>query len=157
MPSVNSDLLRPSLSDPAAVAAAPYTQQTSALVAFFGGPFAMAILLAIDARRLGRLRKDLIWALLIAGAFVGWLVFSRKTPAGVGLMMQVVHEFGRRGPVIIERLIALLGFALGTWLHRKQQRSAVLFGLERPNGLVMGIALIALGYVLGEAAIAVVD
>jgi len=157
MPSVNSHLLRPSLSDPTAIANAPYSQQTSALVAFFGGPFAMALLLAVDAKRMGRLRKDAIWAVLIAASFVCWLLFAFKTPAGLSLLTQVVHEFGRRGPVIIERLIALAGFGLGMWLHRKQQRSANLFGLRRPNGLVMGIGLIALGYLLSAAAVAVFE
>lgn len=108
----------------------------------------MALMLAVDAKRLGRLRKDAIWVALIAVSFVGWLVFTLKTSTGMSLNAQVVHEFGSRGPVIVERLIALLGFALQIWLHRKQQRGANLFSLTRPNGFVMGLGLIALGFLL---------
>lgn len=143
--SIRHDLLQPSLSDPAAVGAAPYSQQTAMLTAFFGGPLALAVLFAIDARRLGRLGRDAPWIALVVAAYAGWMLFAWTTAAGLSLQVALVEELGRRGPQIVERLIALLGAGLATLLHRKEHRSATLFGLKRPNGWVMGIALIVLG------------
>ncbi|HJW12841.1 MAG TPA: hypothetical protein VJ598_13680 [Albitalea sp.] len=142
---VNSDLLRPSLSDPAKLAAAPYSQQTGMLVAFFGGPLAIAVLLALDAGRLGRLGRDALWVALVIAGFAAWLWFVARTDAGPAFRAQLIEVLGRRGPAMIERLMALLAFALGMFLHRTEQRSATLFGLKRPNGWVMGIVLIVLG------------
>jgi hypothetical protein len=34
-------------------------------------------------------------------------------------------------------------------LHRAEQRSADLFALKRPNGWIMGVSLIALGFAAG--------
>jgi lysylphosphatidylglycerol synthetase-like protein (DUF2156 family) len=53
---------------------------------------------------------------------------------------------GGRSMALAERLMALLAFALNAALHRREQRSADLFGLKRPNGWVAGIALIVFGF-----------
>ena len=148
---MNPQLLTPSLRDPRSLLAAPYSQQTSAIAAFFGGPFAMASMLALDSKRMGRLSRDWVWSALIAVVFVAWLVFIHKTAAGSDARAMLNLELGSRGLVIVERLIALLGFALGAWLHGKEQRSATLFGLRRPNGVLAGIVMIAVGNVLSYA------
>jgi hypothetical protein len=139
MPSVRHDLLQPSLSDPARLSLAPYSQQTSLLSAFFGGPLALAIVFAVDSRRLSRLGRDAVWIALVLAVYVGWLVFMHKTAAGQQALSFLVS------------LIALLGFALAALLHRKEQRSANLFALPRPNGWIMGIGVIAFGYIASDA------
>ena len=143
---LNPDLLRPSLSDTGQVAAAPYTQQTSFFSAFFGGPFASAAMLLLNARRLGRLQRDVVWALVIAIAFAAWLVFVYTTPVGHALQVKMAEWVGGRSMALAERLMALLAFAVSAALHRREQRSADLFGLKRPNGWVAGIALIVFGF-----------
>jgi hypothetical protein len=143
---LNPDLLRPSLSDTGQVAAAPYTLQTSFFSAFFGGPFASAAMLLLNARRLGRLQRDLGWAMVIAIAFVAWLVYVYTTPAGHALQVKLAEWVGGRSMALAERLMALLAFALNAALHRREQRSADLFGLKRPNGWIAGIALIVFGF-----------
>jgi len=143
---LNPDLLRPSLSDTGQVAAAPYTLQTSFFSAFFGGPFASAAMLLLNARRLGRLQRDVVWALVIAIAFAAWLVFAYTTPAGHALQVKMAEWVGGRSMALAERLMALLAFAVSAALHRREQRSADLFGLKRPNGWVAGIALIVFGF-----------
>jgi len=142
---LNPDLLRPSLSDPQQLASAPYTLQASFFSAFFGGPFAAALMLALNSYRLGRLRRDVGWVVLVAAAFFAWLVFIYTTAAGHALQQQMTDWVGGRSMALAERLMALLAFAASTALHRREQRSADLFGLKRPNGWVAGIALIVIG------------
>lgn len=143
---LNPDLLRPSLSGTAPLALAPYTLQTSFFAAFFGGPFASALMLALNAHRLGRLQRDAVWALVIAVAFAAWLCFAYATPAGHQLQLTITGWVGGRSMALVERLLALLAFGVNAALHRREQRSADLFGLKRPNGWVAGIALIVIGY-----------
>lgn len=141
----HSDLLRPSLSGPAAVAAAPYTSQACFFSAFFGGPFAAAMMLALNARRLGRLQRDAFWVLFVAAAYALWLYFVYATPTGRLVYDQLHAWLGARAISVADRLLALLAFGLGALLHRGEQRSADLFGLKRPNGWLGGIVLIVAG------------
>jgi len=143
---LNPDLLRPSLSDTGQLAAAPYTSQTSFFSAFFGGPFASAAMLLLNAQRLGRLQRDAVWALVIAVAFAAWLVFAYTTPAGHELQARMTEWVGGRSMALAERLMALAAFGVNAALHRREQRSADLFGLKRPNGWIAGIALIVFGF-----------
>lgn len=142
MSRIPHELLQPSLSAHGQVKAAPYSQQTSLLSAFFGGPMAITLLFAIDARRLGRLPRDAVWIVLMLAAYGGWLLVAYASPAATTVQAFLVELVGQRGPEIAERLIALLLFALAFGLHRAEQRSADLFGLERPAGLGIGIALV---------------
>lgn len=148
------DLLQPSLTDRARLASAPYSLQTGGLAAFFGGPFAAALMLAINAKRVGRLKRDALWAVAMALLFVGWLFFVYRTAPGLALQAQLVGLLGRNALGVLARLLALLAFLVAAYLHRREQRSADLFGLKRPNGLWLGIALIVLGEVLSMAVIA---
>ncbi|MEO8155836.1 MAG: hypothetical protein ABI605_22460 [Rhizobacter sp.] len=147
------DLLRPSLTDQAQPPAAPYTLQTGFFTAFFGGPFAAALMLALNAKRIGRLNQDALWVALIACAFVVWLYFMYATPSGVAAQARLTDLLGERGPMLAQRLLALLAFAASAWLHRREQRSADLFALKRPNGWVAGIVFIVLGVLLTLGAI----
>jgi hypothetical protein len=52
---------------------------------------------------------------------------------------------GARGINYFQRLIALALFGLGYALHRREQRSADVMGLDRPNGFIAGLACIAAG------------
>jgi len=140
------DLLRPTVSEPAQVARAPYSLQTGFLSAFFGGPFAAALMLGLNAWRLKRLPRDAAWALLIAAAFTAWLAFTQQTEPGLALQARLVELGGRNAMSIAARLFALLACVGTALLHRREQRSADLFGLQRPNGWGVGIALIVIGW-----------
>jgi hypothetical protein len=142
------DLLRPSLSDPARLAAAPYSLQAGFFSAFFGGPLASALMLAVNARHLGRLPRDAGWVAVIAAAYIGWLYFAYQTPTGLAFQSALAGVLGSRAMALAERVLALAAFLVGLLLHRREQRSADLFGLKRPNGWVGGLALIAIGFVL---------
>lgn len=140
------DLLRPTVSEPAQVARAPYSLQTGFLSAFFGGPFAAALMLGVNAWRLKRLPRDAAWVVLIAVAFVAWVAFTSRTEPGLALQATLVELVGRNAMSIAARLLALLACIGAALLHRREQRSTDLFGLKRPNGWAVGIALIVIGW-----------
>jgi hypothetical protein len=144
------DLLQPSLGGSARLAAAPYSLGTGMWSAFFGGPLAATALIGINAWRVGRLRRDAVWVVLLAMAYVAWTFFLHATPAGAEARSTLVSWLGSRGPAYCDRFIALMSFAGGMLLHRSEQRSADLFGLKRPNGWIMGVALIVCGVVAGD-------
>lgn len=148
MHDIRHDLLQPSLSGAARPAAAPHSQVTGALTAFFGGPLALATLFAIDAGRIGRLPRDLAAIAAIAAAHLGWLAFAHLTPSGAAVREALSAELGRNGTAMVERAIALAGFAVMVLVHRRAQRSAALFGLPRPRGLVTGTLLIVAGHLM---------
>lgn len=151
-------LLQPSLSGRGeAPQAAPYSQQAGFLTAFFGGPFALAIMFAINSKRLSRLGRDAGWIALAALGYAAWVWFCHRTSAGQEVRAWLLHELGRRGPEIAERLIALAGYALMALCHRREQRSATLFGLDRPNGLWLGLGLIVAGNVLSIALVSMLS
>lgn len=143
------ELLRPSLDGSSRIAAAPYSLQTGMWSAFFGGPLAAAAMIGLNAWRIGRLRRDAAWVLLIVVAHLGWAFFLYGTPTGLGLQAKLVGALGGRALTYCERFIALMAFVVGMLLHRAEQRSTDLFGLKRPNGWIVGIGLIVAGWVLG--------
>jgi len=121
---------------------------------------ALCVLAAVVLRLLGgfgntRLPRDAGWIVLIAVGFVAWLAFMHRTEAGQALHLQMVDAVGRNAMSLAARLIALVACLGGAWLHRREQRSADLFGLVRPRGLGLGVLLILLGwgasYLLGLA------
>jgi hypothetical protein len=143
-----AELLRPSLSGSDRLRRAPYSHQVVFLGAFFGGPFAAAGLLAVNAWRLDRLRRDA--AVLVVVAFAAFTFYASSRPGGLlhGGLQPLVQWLGPRTFVYAERLAALALFGIGAALHRREQRSADLFGLPRPNGWIGGIAAIAGGIAL---------
>lgn len=114
--------------------------------AFFGGPLAAAAMIGINAWRVGRVRRDVVWVVLIAIAYLAWTFFLEQMPGGADVRQTLVSWLGSRGPVYFERFLSLMVFLGGMLLHRAEQRSADLFALKRPNGWIMGVALIAFGF-----------
>ncbi len=67
------DLLTPTLSPDAGQAPAIYSLTASALTAFFGGPFAVIALTAINSWRLDHVRRDIPILSLLVTATIGVL------------------------------------------------------------------------------------
>lgn len=143
-----AELLRPSLSGSDRLRRAPYSHQVGFLGAFFGGPFAAAGLLAVNAWRLDRLRRDA--SVIVVTVFAAFTFYASIRSGGLLLevLQPVVQWLGPRTVVYAERLAALALFGIGAALHRREQRSVDLFGLPRPNGWIGGIAAIAGGIAL---------
>jgi lysylphosphatidylglycerol synthetase-like protein (DUF2156 family) len=143
------ELLQPSLDRASRLSAAPYSLQTGIWSAFFGGPPAAIAMIGINAWRVGRWRRDLTWVALLVVAYVAWIFFMYATPAGAEWRATLAGWLGGRAMAYCERFLAFMVFLGGMLLHRSEQRSADLFGLKRPNGWLMGILLIVVGFVAG--------
>ncbi len=154
MPSTLEDLLRPSLSRPADMAAAPYGNQAAMLTAFFGGPIAATGLFAINTWRLGRMSRDAVWLALALALCVGWIAFARSASVGLALKSELTDWLGSGALTIVQRLAALAVFLLALLRHRREQRSTDMLGLVRPRSWRVTIGLIVLGWAC-DAALAV--
>ena len=143
-------LLQPSLDGAAGrLRQTPYSTQAQVMAAFFGGPLAALVLWAINARRLDRLTRDLVWLALAALLWVAalLLLFGHCDAAWCAALD------GRAGsPRLWMRGLALAVFAGGALLHRREQAACDLTGQRRPNGTVLVIVLILAGNALQSLA-----
>lgn len=146
MTPIDPDLLRPSLSASAAPAAAPYSAQMGMFSAFFGGPFAAVAWAVLNARRTGQWRRDLTLLVLLTAVAVAWVSVAHVAGGHPAVVEFGAEWFGRRGGVVMDRFVALMIFAAASWMQRREQRTASLFGLPTPNGWLPGIGLIAAGW-----------
>lgn len=144
---IPAELLRPSLSEKPP-AKAPYSVQTGAVVAFFGGPAAAIVMALVNAWRLGRLRRDAPWLAAVVLGTPGFLAWWWLTASGLAFSIDVVALLGTAGTRIVERALALLIFGVAAYAHRREQRTTDMFDRARPNGVGMGIALIVFDWVV---------
>lgn len=139
-----------------ALAAAPYSVQTTFLTGFFGGPFAALAILAMNSFRLRRVSRDaLVWgALLVALAIGGWLLFH--SAAGADVRDWFTDQFGGRAARFSGQALGLAIVAVGYLLHRREQVNADLMGLTRPNGWIGGIGCIVIGMAVSVAFLTII-
>jgi hypothetical protein len=142
------ELLRPSLADDSPPAAAPYSVQTTFLSGFFGGPFAAAALFAVNAVRMKRVARDAPVCVAMLAAIVGGWWLLQHTDAGAAVQAWLSAQLGRTGPRFGYRIAALVFVGIGYLVHRREQRTATLAGLDRPNGLIAGLLCIGLDVAL---------
>ena len=138
---MNNDLLQPSLTGTDAPATSIYSATTGYVAAFLGGPIGGAVIAMANAWRLKRLAKDLpvaILAVLVTATMLWW-------EARLGGDRWLVEQFGRSGPRMLLRVVALVYF-LGIYgLHYKSYRSMALMGVEPPSGWVIGVVAVVVG------------
>jgi hypothetical protein len=139
MTTSRDELLRPSLGDTDAMRA-PYSVRTTFLTAFFGGPLAALAIIALNSVRLRRWLPDLPALGVVLVGFIGLVFALDRTDWGGSLRAYLYGMAGERALTYLFRVIALGFFGLGYALHRKEQRSADLVGMARPNGWIAGIA-----------------
>jgi len=137
----DSELLRPSLTAEHSSEAAIYSVRTGFLVSFFGGPIAGGMIALLNARRLRRLKTDWPIGLLAVAVSVGlsWSLAAHQWQWLDGAL-------GRGSGRYLQDLAGLGFYGVVYSLHRPYYRSMELLGLEAPNGLRVGIAAAALGY-----------
>ncbi len=143
------DLLQPSLSGDRP-ARPIYSAQAGFWVAFFGGPVAIALFGGLNARRLGRLRRE--WP-LYAGMGAIFLVLGVVffvSPQIVGMEPQSTGDQSR------SFRLGSRGFALVLWLamfalHRRYHRAAEMLGEDPPSPWKPAIAFIVIGILVSMA------
>jgi hypothetical protein len=136
------ELLKPSLSLTRATIA-PYSVNTTVMVAFFGGSLGLIGITALNAWRLGRLGRDAIPLAIMLAAYLGFVWALAQTEWGMAFQTSLLKFIDMKTMSNVYRLIALILCGLSFLLHRSEQRSADVMGLDRPNGWIAGLAFIA--------------
>jgi hypothetical protein len=116
-----------------------YSTTTLFMSAFFGGALAGVIVFAVNAWRGSRLARDGAW-IGLAAAFALSLPF---------LVLAVLPEVGSGTGRILMRGLALLLAGALYLRHRHLFRAQDLFAASRPNGWPLGLAAIAIAFVVG--------
>ncbi|MDM5180622.1 hypothetical protein PO883_25910 [Massilia sp. DJPM01] len=139
---MRESLLIPSLSPSRTPAAILYSTQSSFLLAFFAGPFAIILYSALNSWKLRRPMD----ALLYLPALALSTAFFVAVQTGYAPLMTVADAIGAGGERILSRALAMALFGVVYLMHRKQYRSAVLFGAKPPAPWIPAIACGALAY-----------
>ncbi len=127
-----NDLLKPSLTKTSAPPL--YSTRANFFVAFFGGPLAITLFSALNARRLRRLGQDLPFYLLGLALYLGlfaWLALNY--PTGPDLLEGALEA--RRNPFIRYggRFLGLVLWGGYYLRHRPFHKASDLLGLDSPN------------------------
>jgi hypothetical protein len=117
--------------------------------AFFGGPLAVILLLALNSNRLKRLKNDLFFYLVGTLASLVYLFIILDIPEGADVSEWLVsqrHEnmfyrYGSRG-------IGLFFWAAYYYLHKQYYKTMSLFDMEPPNPWIPAIICILAGGLL---------
>ena len=147
-------LLTPSLSQTVGIAPL-YSVGTGVVLGFFGGPVAAGLIMAINARRLGRLAQD------------AWLYAVVFVVSGVIFVLLVDHpelfviELGDAGQPRNMRRFLFSGLGLLTMgllyvKYRTYYRAMTMSGLESPSPWKTGLAVLVIALALQFALVFVV-
>lgn len=142
------DLLQPSLGDGEGRRVAIYSVQSNVLVAFFGGPFALSLFLALSARRLQTLTREalplaLVW--IIWAAVTVWCLDAFRNdavPEWLSALGSPQRGFRAAGKILA---LAVYGAYYLRWRHL--YKSQALAGIDPPSAWIPGIGAIAFGAV----------
>jgi energy-converting hydrogenase Eha subunit A len=126
-----------------------YSVPAFAICSLFGGPIAAVAFAAIEARALGRLRRELPW--LVTGLVA--LVLAAALAARRGLLDRALSDLGTQHVPTWEhlayRLTALGYFAGYWWLHRHERRALAAAGVAPLPGYAAGLVALMIGLVGG--------
>jgi hypothetical protein len=146
------DLLTPTLSPGAGQAPSIYSLTASVLTAFFGGPFAVIALTAVNSWRLDQVRRDIPILSLLATATIG-VLFLLVRADHVPLMPFVELPDDR---ALLIKAWALAIFGMCALLHQRFQRNMSFSATPRPNPWPAGIGCVLIGIVMTRFVIDVV-
>ena len=135
-------LLTPSLSSSSKPSTALYSVQSGFLVAFFGGGFAIILYAALNSIRLRRPLDAL--AYVAASALLCALFYAAAISWPP--LVTLLDTLGQGSWRYVSRAASLLLFGAFYLLHRKEHRSAELFGLAPLSPWIPAIACMAVGY-----------
>jgi hypothetical protein len=126
-----------------------FSVRATFFVAFFGGGFASVAFTALNAQRLGRLRRDRL-LLLFGALFFGGFYFAvgYATAAGLSLPVVGVLSEGERTVRTVGRILALGFSALAYLRHGASQRALNQAGRPSPSPWKAGLSCAALSVAL---------
>lgn len=120
-----------------------YSTTTLFMSAFFGGALAGVIVFAVNAWRGSRLARDGLW-IGLASTIALSLPF---------LMLAALPEVGSGASRVLLRVLSLLLAAALYLRHRGLYRAQDLFAASRPNGWPLGLAAIAIAFLISLASL----
>lgn len=145
----DTDLLTPTLSADAGPAPAIYSLTALVLTAFFGGPFAVIALSAINSQRLDRVGRDLpVLVFQVAATLLLLFMLVRAGHASPTPLIDLPDD----RPLLIKAW-ALVLFGMSATLHRRFQRNMGVSPTPRPNPWPAGLACVFLGNAVLQAVI----
>lgn len=144
---MRQSLLTPSLSSKTAPSTALYSVQSAFLVAFFGGAFAIILYSAFNSWKLRRPLDGVAYA--AAAALTVLLNYAIAT--GWAPLTNLFATLGEGSPRYLVRAVSLLLFGAFYLLHRKQHRSASLFGIAPLSPWIPAIGCLVAGYGINYA------
>ncbi|SFU34937.1 hypothetical protein [Pseudoduganella namucuonensis] len=135
-------LLRPSLAN-TRTAAALYSPRSSFLLGFFMGPLPLILYSALNSIRLKRAVDMVAYAIALAvfSALVYTSFMDQRPAALVWINAQLGEGTSMRGAA---RILAIVLWGCFYLMHRKEHRSADLFG-ERPSPWIAAIGCAVAG------------
>jgi hypothetical protein len=139
---MQANLLTPSLSGSNTQQVSLYSTQSSFLVAFLGGPAAIVLYSALNSWRLRRAVDALAYLATLAVVLLLMMDHERGGP----VFTAFTDYFGKGSERYLWRLLALAAFGVYYLMHRKQHRSAQLFGTKPPSPWIPAIACLVAGY-----------
>jgi hypothetical protein len=126
-----------------------YSIPALAVSSLFGGPIAAIAFAALEARALGRLRRDLPW---LAGGLIALLAIAVMA-ADWGLLDRALHDLGTQHLPTWEHLayrLSALGYCAGYWwLHRRERGALAAAGIAPVPGYGAGLVALIIGLVGG--------
>lgn len=143
---IDERLLQPSLSGDTGQLQPIYSATTMVLTAFFGGPFAIVAIAAINSERLQRTAQDVVWFIVAAIASVALihLLYGDASFAGAAVARSIE-------PRILLKAFSLALFAAFYALHRRAHRSMRFTELQAPSPWRTAIGCAVLGILLQVA------
>jgi hypothetical protein len=147
------DLLTPTLSAAHEQAPAIYSLTALVLTAFFGGPFAVIALTAMNSQRLDRVGHDLPVLVFQLAATV--LLLYLLVRAGQVSPVSFIELPGDR--LLLIKAWALVLFGMSAALHGRFQRNMGVSPTPRPNPWPAGIACVLGGNAVTQAVIRLIQ
>ncbi|MGH1541088.1 MAG: hypothetical protein ACRBHB_11745 [Arenicella sp.] len=146
MPRENLEtLLQPSLSQDAIIAK-PYSVLSHVLVAWLGGPFAIAFFVALSLKKIGRLKQYLLLVMaLLALAFAMTVMFVNVGLGEIQLPAYIDLGSAKTNGKTLSRLSALILFGIAYLSLHRYFCAADLKNTPAPSPWIPGVLCIVVG------------
>jgi hypothetical protein len=126
-----------------------YSTRAFAVCSLFGGPLSAVAFAALQARAMGRLRRDLPWLLLGLALFLAGAYILAET----GLLGEAMTDLGTTHVPLVSQLVyrlVALGFCFAYWQRQQPEREQLMAaGITPEPGYGVGVVALLVGLVGG--------
>jgi energy-converting hydrogenase Eha subunit A len=126
-----------------------YSTRAFVVCSLFGGPLSAVAFAALQARAMGRLRRDLPWLLLGLALFLAGAYILAET----GLLGEAMTDLGTTHVPLVSQLVyrlVALGFCFAYWQRQQPEREQLMAaGITPEPGYGVGVVALLVGLVGG--------